>query len=151
MRARRKGFTLIELMIVVVVIAILSAIAYPSYTNYVRKGKRAEAKTRLLQVAQLQERYFTEKNAYLQDVSILLYGAAAAGNIVYSGSTNDPTSGYQITAASAAAPSTIANSFVLTATPQGGQTQDTACMTLTLSHTGQKTFSGTGPLSQCWN
>ncbi len=142
MRAPRKGFTLIELMITVAIIAILGAIAYPSYTSHVRKTKRAEAKTRLLQVAQLQERWFTEKNTYTTNVASLL---GVAGT-VYSASTNDPSSGYQITAA-AAAGGTIANSFVLTATAQGDQTSDT-CGNLTLSSTGQKTASGSG---QCWN
>lgn len=142
MRAPRKGFTLIELMVTVAIVGILAAIAYPSYNNHVRKTKRAEGKTRLLQVAQLQERWFTEKNTYTTNVASLL---GVAGT-VYSSSTNDPNSGYQITAASAAAPATIANSFVLTATAQNDQVNDT-CGNLTLSSTGQKTATGAG---SCW-
>jgi type IV pilus assembly protein PilE len=60
----QHGFTLIELMITVAVIGILSAIAYPSYQEQLRKGKRAECRSGLFQVMQQQERYFTQFNAY---------------------------------------------------------------------------------------
>lgn len=58
------GFTLVELMIVVVVIGILSAVAYPNYTEYVRKGHRAEARAGLLQAAQWMERAATATGKY---------------------------------------------------------------------------------------
>lgn len=142
------GFTLVELMIVIVIIGILTAVAYPSYTQYVLKGKRAEAKTRLLQIAQLQERFFSENNTYTVNIASLL---GVAGTI-YSSEANNATSGYQITvAAGGGAGQTIANSFVLSATPQLTQTADTKCGTLTVAHTGAKTESGTGSLADCWN
>lgn len=65
-RAQEKGFTLIELMIVVAVVAILAAIAYPSYSWAVRKGKRAQARTAILDLLQQQERYMTQYNIYLK-------------------------------------------------------------------------------------
>lgn len=61
-----RGFTLIELMIVVAVIGILAAIAYPSYQEYVRKAKRAEGRTALMELLQQQERYMTQRNTYLE-------------------------------------------------------------------------------------
>ncbi|WP_439844578.1 type IV pilin protein, partial [Aeromonas veronii] len=59
-----RGFTLIELMIVVAVVAILAAIAYPSYNNYMAAAKRAEAKAVLLEAAQYLEREFTANGNY---------------------------------------------------------------------------------------
>ena len=59
-----KGFTLIELMIVVAVIAILAAIAYPSYQDSVRKSRRADAKAVVLNAAQILERCYTQNNVY---------------------------------------------------------------------------------------
>lgn len=63
-RVSTRGFTLIELMIVVAVIAILAAIAYPSYMDSVRKGWRAEARAALMQEMQQQERFYTQVSSY---------------------------------------------------------------------------------------
>ena len=142
MSATSRGFTLIELMITVAIVATLAAIAYPSYTNHVRKTSRAEAKARLLQVAQLQERNFTEKNTYTTNIAGLL----GVTGTVYSSSTNDAGSGYQITA-----PVGTASAFTLEAAPQGSQAADTTCGTLRLLHTGKKEISGSGSVAQCWN
>ncbi len=62
--ARQRGFTLIELMITVAVIGLLAAIAYPSYTSQIAKGRRAECRSGLLQSMQQQERYYSQYNAY---------------------------------------------------------------------------------------
>jgi type IV pilus assembly protein PilE len=59
-----RGFTLIELMIVVTVIAILTAIAYPSYQQYVIRANRSAAQTFMLQIANLQEQYLLDRHAY---------------------------------------------------------------------------------------
>jgi type IV pilus assembly protein PilE len=61
---KAAGFTLIELMIVVAVIGILAAIAYPSYTEYVLRGRRAEARTALIELMQQQERFYTQNGTY---------------------------------------------------------------------------------------
>lgn len=62
---RNDGFTLIELMITVAIIAILAAIAYPSYIEQIRKGRRAECRSGLLQSMQQQERYYTQFSQYV--------------------------------------------------------------------------------------
>lgn len=59
-----RGFTLIELMIAVVIIGILSAIAYPAYNEYVRKARRAEAKSMLQEIQLQQEKYRANHNSY---------------------------------------------------------------------------------------
>lgn len=59
------GFSLIEVMIAVAVVGILAAIAYPSYTSQIEKGRRSECRGGLLKSMQQQERYFTQFNQYV--------------------------------------------------------------------------------------
>jgi type IV pilus assembly protein PilE len=74
-----KGFTLIELMIVVAVIGILSAIAYPSYQQYIARSYQAEAKAELLQLAQRLEQFYSNSGNYA-GVSCTTASACAVGN-----------------------------------------------------------------------
>lgn len=60
----QKGFTLIELMITIGIVAILARIAYPSYTQYVARAKRAEARAEILKAEGWLERYYNENNRY---------------------------------------------------------------------------------------
>ena len=95
------GFTLIELMIVVAIVGILSAVAYPSYTEYVRRGHRADARAGLLQAQQWLERAATATGAYPTALPATLTWA------------NDSTKRYTISIGGPATTST----FTLTATP----------------------------------
>jgi type IV pilus assembly protein PilE len=142
---RERGFTLIETMIVVAIIAFLVAIAYPAYTNHIRKGKRAEAKVKLLAAAQRQERAYTDNGTYQADPALLFNLAPAAA--VYSGENNDPGSAYVITVTPAAGGINVG--YTLTATPNGGYS-DPDCGNLTLTSTGVKGRSGSADLSRCW-
>ena len=78
-----RGFTLIELMIVVAIVAILAAVAYPSYTDSILKGRRAQGRTALVGLMQQQERYLTERNCYL--------GFTTAANGVATASAPSPS------------------------------------------------------------
>jgi len=135
-------------MIVIVVISILGAIAFPSYMEQTRKGKRAEGKAKLADAAQKLERYYTDKGTYTTSLGPL-YGLSGTAT-VYSGVNNDTGSAYTITAA-APSGSTIAAGYVLTATQNaGGHFSDPKCGNLTLTNTGVKGISGTGTVKDCW-
>ncbi|MDP2092346.1 MAG: type IV pilin protein [Hydrogenophaga sp.] len=65
-----RGFTLIELMIVVAVIGILSAIAYPSYTQHVIRSHRVSAQTKMLDIANRQQQFFIANRTYANKTQI---------------------------------------------------------------------------------
>ena len=104
----KKGFTLIELMIVVAVIGILASIAYPSYTEYVLRAKRGDAKAGLLAVQLAQEKYRANNTTYAADLGLL--GYTANGGVYLS-----PDNNYQLTIL--AAPAVSGSFFAATATP----------------------------------
>ncbi len=131
---RSRGFTLIEVMIVVAIVGILAAIALPAYQGSVLKSGRAEGKAALLGAAQRLERCLTELNAYNNGNCPDFNPAEPTDNQRYD---------ISLSAVAVAA-------YTLQAIPQGGQTGDTLCATLTLNQAGVKTESGTGTLAECW-
>lgn len=70
---KTKGFTLIELLIVIAIIGLLAAIAIPSYRSFIVRTNRAEAKIALTEIANLQERRFSDTGAYTTDLDDLPY------------------------------------------------------------------------------
>ena len=129
MQKNQKGFTLIELMIVIAIIGILAAIAVPQYTDYVTRSRRADGQSTLLQVAQELERCYTQFSAY-NDTRCAVVGSG--------GVSQTSPEGYYVVAASGGALS--ASGFTLTATPQGAQaTDDSDCPTLTVNQLGERT------------
>lgn len=148
--ARQQGVTLLELVIAMVIVSIIAAVAVPSYTSYIQRSRRSEAKSALLNMASLEERYFSTTNTYSQTPSDLGYGGALPVTL---GSGYYQVTAINVTAAvppaNAASVGTPA-SFTITATPFPGSTQaaDTACTSFTISSTGQQTSTGT--LATCW-
>lgn len=69
--SRARGFTLVELMIVCAVIGIIAAVAYPSYTNYVKRGHRAAAQAHLIDLAQRQQQFLADSRSYAESVEDL--------------------------------------------------------------------------------
>ncbi len=66
-RARTAGFTLIELVIVMLIVTILAAVALPSYASYIAKARRADAKSQLMQVAQYMRAFYAANDSFVQD------------------------------------------------------------------------------------
>lgn len=144
-----NGFTLVEVMIVVVIVGILSAVAFPSYTSSVNKGKRAQARTAILELVQQQERYMTQRNTYLFFTNNL--GTTVPASVpfkTYSGD-NVASPAYWLSA-SACGTATARDCVTITATPTA---TDAEAGALSMTSTGLKTCSGTAGttnLKVCW-
>jgi type IV pilus assembly protein PilE len=130
-RAAAAGFTLIELMIVVVVVGVLAAIAYPSYQDHLRKGRRSAAQSFMIAVATREQQYLIDARAYAGGA-----GALAKLNLVVPA---DVSRFYSVTIE----PATPAPppSYTIIATPIAGSVQIPDGV-LTLDHTGAKTRKG---------
>lgn len=137
--SQQKGFTLIEVMIVVVVVGILAAIAYPSYREHVRKTHRSEAKAALLEGAQALERYYSINGRYLAASSTLATVFPAVA----------PSSGaarYNI----AAQGTPTNNTYTLRATRTGSMAGD-PCGDFEITHTGARAVqNATKTAAECW-
>jgi len=142
------GFTLIEMMVVLVIVSILAAVAYPAYTDAVRKAKRTEGRAALMQLMQQEERYYSQHNSYI--------GFSAASTDPdekqfkwYSGDS-PASSAYQIEAAACGSGDTLQDCVRLAAQPGTSRVdagfQDAECGKLTLQSNGVKGADG----DNCW-
>ena len=150
-RLDSKGFTLLEVMIVVTLIAILSSLAYSSYTESVRKSYRSDAQAALTGFASAMQRYYTEQtpSTYLGAASGGLPSAPATTVFATQAPLDGARKTYNLRIQAA-----TASTFTLSAVPISGSAQATdKCGTLTLTSTGQRGITGgaTGVTWQdCW-
>ena len=132
-----RGFTLIELMITVAILGILISVALPSYLDSVRKGRRADAQSVLLEASHFMERFATENLRFDQSRAD---GAVALPATLSSAPKHGATKFYTISLQAVGQ-----SSFTLRAVPQGAMAGDT-CGTMTLTDTGVKGAT----LNTCW-
>jgi type IV pilus assembly protein PilE len=146
LRRVAKGFTLIELMIVVAIVAILASLAYYNYSRYAMRARRADGRELLMRVAAAQERFYTNTNGYV----------IATSNI---GLTPPQGLGLGVTSAGGHYTITVgpgssgdALSFILSANPVAGDVQShDVCGSLTIDNVGNKGASpGTTTNGSCW-
>ena len=134
---KTSGFSLIELMIVVVIVGILVGISLPAYLDYVLRSHRADAHAALVDIAARQERFVAQNNTYTTEIS--------ANTGLGLGRTTSRDLYYNMTVA-ACAGGTIASCYLITATAAGGQASDTDCATITYDSAGTKG----GTTNDCW-
>ena len=125
MKAHR-GFTLIEVMITVLIVSILAAVAYPSYQEHLKKGRRADAQSFMIEIANRESQYLLDARSYT---------ATIGGGGLNLTSPTDLASRYTFAVAVVAGPPP---SFTITATAIGSQLSDG---NLTLDSQGSKTPS----------
>ena len=153
--SRMSGFTLIELMIAVAIVAVLAAVALPSYTSYIAKARRAEARTHLVEAAQFMQRFYAANDSFLKDRADHDVIDQMPANLKQSPA--DGTKLYDLAIPLGPSPLTNAMSFTLHMVPVAGGTMgNDACGTFTLTSTGVRgvlvgSVPNTGTLrDSCW-
>lgn len=146
-----RGFSLLELLIVLVIVGILAAFATVSYSHYLLRAYRADAKAELTSLAQAQERYRSASQpvAYAKDF-VELGRLPASSTPVNQYSISDGR--YKIEM-----PSATDSAFKIIAKAQGAQTKDTACASFSIDQSGRlKAVNANGETSseiteRCWS
>ena len=137
---RHRGFTLVETMMVLLVVSILVGIAVPAYQNSLNKGRRSDARSALMDVANRQESLMLDRNTYTEDMTQLGFAAdpMVSSEKYYTVDAQDCGDG-------------IDRCYVLTATPRpsGAQAGDTRCTTLVVDSNGARTATGSA-IMECW-
>lgn len=142
----QRGFSLMELLIVVAIVAILSAFAYPSYVRYVVETKRTVATSALLRIADRQQQFFMDNKRYADDLTDLGF---SSDPWVLADDGNDAAAGDSDAAYSVSLSNVAIVTYTITAAPLHGQAnRDTDCASLTLTQAGARGNSAGG--SDCW-
>jgi type IV pilus assembly protein PilE len=153
-QSRSRGFTLIELVVTMLIAAILAAIAIPAYSTYVRKARRVEAKSALLDIASLEERYFSTQQVYTTSLSDLGYATGSPASVVVGNSYYSVAAPTVILASAPTATTAgIPATWSVVATAINDQLKDTTCNTFTVTSGGVQTSADTSSnitTATCW-
>ena len=145
-RKYHGGFTLIELMIVIVIVAIISAYAYPSYVQYIVNTKRTAATSVLLQIADRQQQFFMDAKTYTADITNLGF---PSDPLEISDDGRSMASGDSSNVYSISLSNVTITTYTITATPLNVQlSRDTDCGALTFDQSGAKGAGGN--VEDCW-
>jgi type IV pilus assembly protein PilE len=149
---QNKGFTLIELMIVVAIVGILASVALPSYSRYVERSHRSNARNALVQMAQWLERVATASGQYPVCTGAGFTGCTLNGAAFTVPAQLTTVQGGRYNALTIS--QSTANAYQLTAAPTAAQAGD-ICGGLTLNHQGARGVTATGLTAQqqrdCWS
>lgn len=149
----QRGFTLIELMVVVVIAAIIAAVAIPSYRNHVIRSNRANAESFMSQVASKQEQIMLDMRSYQAVASNTAFGNTPAAGGISLAVPGSVASNYSLVVTVTAGPPPT---YQISATPNNTTQLDPMCQVLTLDSTGKKDIAAnagtapTGSAQLCW-
>jgi type IV pilus assembly protein PilE len=131
----------VELMIVVSIVAILLAVGLPAYQGSIQKGRRSDAMSAIMDVANREEQFMLDQSRYTADMTELGFAADPALS----------EEGFYTVDAAAGSCGNIAFCYVVTATPAAGspQVNDTRCATFSMDSEGARTATGTAA-GDCW-
>jgi len=139
MQRSHAGFSLVEMMVVVILVGVLGAFAYPSYVEHVQRGKRAECAAAMLQTANLLERYYTIHHQYDDDFA-RLNGKSFSGS-------NAQSSACTLKIEPEHEGETLLEGYKIIGTLQQS---DSKCGDLTFTHLGEKGRTGQDAVEYCW-
>ena len=137
--AATRGFTLIEVVVVMAVVAILATVAIPSYSEYILRSHRSSAQSFISDVASRQSQFFLDRRSYADTVGV---GVAVGDRALNMTVPADVAARYTVAIVVAAGPPA---GFLVTATPTGPQATD-RCGVLTVNQANNRTAIGT----RCW-
>ncbi len=140
--ARARGFTLIEVLLVLAILGLLTAIAVPMYGDHMMKVRRGDGKRLLMDISSRMERFYFDNTTYTTNLQQLGFALT----------TNVPSEEgfYTAKVETATAGCPIATCYKVTADVKGAQVDDTYCGNLSLDSMGRKTVSTTNPADHCW-
>jgi type IV pilus assembly protein PilE len=134
-----RGFTLFELLVVLVLVGIIAAFAMPAYRRHVVRVNRSEAMTLLLQLQSAEETHYLRHDVYTASVE----SAPPAGLGISATSVSNT---YSVAVALAA----DGQSYIATASPLGSQTEDLECLAFSIDARGRRAVAGAAGVQRCW-